>query len=458
MGQAQILQEPLRQEPAARYPLTSRQKDPGRTERAPKHVIALALRIKGELRTGALQGALDDVVERHESLRTRISYSHTDGNLGYQEVLPPLPVPLTVHDIYYIPMVPGQSRDQIAAGLYASLHDELLPFTEAPSLRAALHRFDDHDAVLTLLTHHLYSDGWSAEILRHEIAACYRARVNGIPHALPPAAQYRQYQSWEQQYLQTDAAAAARRYWAAKLAGAQMHTMPADRPHGPATLAPRSAVANFTISPGDFTATTATATRNRCTAWHLILTAFMVLAARTRGTTDITLLTVSNGRPPAQFHDTIGFFANPLPLRLEFGNCTSYLDLMLLARKTSAQAQQNQIPFGTILEQAPGLMNGLGNPRAIPHALTYNSSPATIPDIETAATIEPVTLPEEVPSMFHRGACIWAFTTLPTGAFRLVIEYEPDAAAPATINSWGTTFTTLIHAITENPTHPWNNN
>jgi condensation enzyme len=176
----------IREESPNRYPLTSRQKDPSGTERSAKHVLPLAFRIKGELHIDALKGALDDVVERHESLRTRISYSETDGNIGFQEVLPPLPVPFTVHDI---PTISGRSREEIAVDLLLRLHEELLPYSVTPSLRASLHRFDDHDAVLTFLTHHLYGDNWSTGILRREFAACYRARVSGVPHELPTPGQ-----------------------------------------------------------------------------------------------------------------------------------------------------------------------------------------------------------------------------------------------------------------------------
>jgi len=406
------------------------------------------------LHIDALKGALGDVVERHESLRTRINYSETDGNLGFQEVLPPLPVPFTVHDV---PMIPGRSRDEMAVDLFVKLHEELLPFSVTPSLRASFHRFDDHDAVLTLLTHHLYSDGLSVEILRHEFAACYRARLSGIPHALPTPVQYREYGSWEREFLQSEKAATARRFWLDKLAGAEMYTMPADRPHGPDTLTSRSAVKTFSIDSGDFAKVAASATQNRCTVWHLCLTAFMVLAEKVRGWSDITLLTVDNGRPVKDFHGTIGFFANLVPLRLEFGNCQSFRDLMLLARKASADAYQNQIPFETILEPVPDLMSTFDDSRAVPTAFIYISSPAALADIEFAASFEPVVLPEEVPSMFHRGACIWIFTVLPSGAFRCAVEYEPDAVDANTIDRWGSDFISLILAIADGPDRAWKN-
>src|SRR5262249_32538569 len=152
--------------------------------------------------------------------------------------------------------------------------------------------------------------------------------------------QYREYASWEREFLQSEKAATARRFWMDKLAGAEMYTMPADRPHGPDTLTSRSAARTFSIDSGEFAKGIASAIQNRCTVWHLCLTAIMVLAEKIRGQSDITLLTVDNGRPVQNFYGTVGFFANLVPLRLEFGNCKSYRDLMLLARKASADAQQ----------------------------------------------------------------------------------------------------------------------
>jgi hypothetical protein len=437
---------------ASQYPLTSRQKDPDRIVRSPRHFIWLALRIKGELCADALKSALDEVVARHEALRTRISYSETDGSLGFQEVLPPLPVPLTVHDI---PVASGQTRDETAIDLLTKLDDELLPFTVTPSLRASLHRFDDHDAVLTLLTHHLYSDGWSADIIRREIAACYKARVTGIPHALPIPVPYREFAAWEQGFLQGGNEAVARRFWMDRLAGAEMCTLPADRIHGPDTLTPRTAVRNFSIDPGNFAKVVASAAQNRCSVWHVLLAAFMALAEKVRGRSDITLLTVSSGRPSTAFYDTIGFFVNVIPVRLEFGSCKSFRDLLLLARKASADAQQNQIPFGSILEMFPDLMKGSGDPLALPLVFNYIRSPLARHDTEFATSVEQVVLPEELPDSFFRGECIWTYLVVPPGEFRCKVEYEPNAVDASTIDRWGSDFISLIMAIADEPDRSW---
>jgi NRPS condensation-like uncharacterized protein len=435
------------------YPLSSRQKDPIGLARSPKHVCAHVVRIKGELRVDALKGALDDVVERQEALRSRVHYDETDGTRGFLEVLPPLPVTLAVHDI---PETPGRSRDEIAVDLLHAVNEESMSYLDTPSLRAALHRFDDHDAVLTLLSHHLFSDGWSVGILRSEIAACYRARVTGIPHALPSPVPYRELAFWEQEFQRGERAAAARSYWKSKLAGASMCTMPTDRPYNPDTQSPRSAVRNFSIDPDTLAKVTAGAARNRCSVWHVFLAAYMVLMESISGQSDITLLTVNSGRTAREFYNTIGFFANLVPVRLQFDDCKSFLDLMLCARKASAEAQQHQLPLESILEMYPGLMNPSGDPMALPAGFNYISSPADHQDTDFTTSVEPVTPPEEEPASFRRGAFIWTYLVVPGGEFRCAVEYEPDAVDAGTVDRWGSDFIELILAMTDRPDQAWN--
>lgn len=435
------------------YPLSSRQKDPFGLARSPRHVVALALRIKGELRIDALKGALDEVVERQEALRTRVNYDEADGTRGFLEVLPPLPVPLAVNDI---PETPGRSRDEVALDLLAALNQESMSYLDTPSLRATLHRFDDHDAVLTILSHHLFNDGWSVGVLRREIAACYRARVTGVPHALPRPAPYSEFASWEQEFLSSERAAAARRYWKDKLAGARMHAMPTDRPFDPEQQAPRSAVRNFTIDPETMARITASAARQRCSVWHVFLAAYMVLVEKVTGQSDITILTVNSGRPAREFYDTIGFFANLVPVRLQFDRCETYLDLMLCARKASADAQQHQLPTESILEMYPTLMHPSGDPRALPVGFNYISSPAEHEDTGFTTSVEPVTAPEEEPASFRRGAFIWTFLVVPGGDFRCVVEYEPSAVDAETVERWGAEFLDLVLAMTDKPDQTWN--
>jgi condensation enzyme len=434
------------------YPLSSRQQDSSGWVRSPRHVVALALRIKGELHVDALQGALDDVVERQEALRTRLHYDEQDGTIGFQEVLPPCPVPLTVHDT---PLPDGPTREKTAIDVHVALHDAELSFLAIPSLRADVYRFDDRDAVLSLVTHHLFSDGWSSDLLRREIAACYRTRVTGVPHKLPSPAPYREFTSWQQEFLGSEKATTDRRFWGRELAGAELFVMPADRPHGPETQAPRTAVGNFPIDPGRFADVTASAARLRCSVWHVLLAAFMVLAEKATGRTDITLLTLNNARHDEKFYHTIGFFTDFVPIRLDFGDCGNFRDLMLLARRTSANAQQHRMPFESILEIFPDLMKGAFDPLTLLPSFNYVRSPRAKEGAEFTTSVEPVVPLEEVSASFVRGAFMWVFLVRPSGEFRCVVEYEPDAIDAATVQRWGTEFVDLIQAMVDRPDQAW---
>lgn len=449
MSQSQVLGETV-----GRYPLSSRQRDPHHAGRVPEHVVALTFRITGELHVDALKGALDEVVARHESLRTRVTYDEADGNLGFQEVLPPLPVPLAVHDA---PVIPGRSRDEVAVDLLTELNDERLSFSDIPSLRAALHRFDDRDAVLTLITHHLYSDGWSGGIIRRELAACYRARVTGTPHELPAPVPYGEYAFREEEFLQSDKGAAARRFWQDELAGAELLAMPADRPHGPDTLLPRPAVGTFSIAPAGFAEVVASAARNRCSAWHVVLAALMVFADKVSDQSDITLLTVNSGRSDGRFHHTVGLFADLVPIRLRSGGCTTVRDLFLHARRASTDAQRHQIPFGLVAEMVPELMTTVQDPQRVVPGFNYVSSSWAQDDIKSAISFDQVIPPEEPPGYFLRGAFKWNFRVAPPGEFRCIVEYEPDAVDKSTIDRWGSDFTSLVRTMADRPDQDWKN-
>ncbi|MFG2566253.1 condensation domain-containing protein [Streptomyces sp. NPDC048567] len=433
------------------YPLSSRQRDPMGLQRSPKHVCAHVLRIKGELDLDALKGALDDVVARQDALRSRVHYDES-GMAGSLEVLPPMPVPLTVHDI---PETPGRSRDEIAAELLHALNEESMDFLDTPSLRAALHRFDAQDAVLTLLSHHLYSDGWSVGVLRSEIAACYRARVTGVPHTLPTPVPFSEFAAWEHEFLQSEKAEESRRYWHDKLAGAAMSTMPADRPYDPEDQAARSAVRNFVIDPDTLAEITEGAARNRCSIWHVCLAAYMVLMEKLTGQTDLTLMTVNSGRPAKEFFDTIGFFANLVPVRLEFDDCETFRDVLLRARRASVEAQQHQLPTEQLLGMYPTLMNPPGDPMVLPTGFNYVSAPADNQDTDFTTSVEPVSLPEEEAASFRRGVIIWTFLVVPGGDFRCVIEYEPGSVDAETVDGWGSDFVALLREMTGRPAQKW---
>ena len=162
-----------------------------------RYLIVSALRITGAVDLAVLQGALDDVVARHELLRTLVI---RDADPPYQMVCPPCQVPLEVRGL---PPVPGKSRDMIIQELILEVQAGTISAREVPLLRALLCRFDDRDSALLLTVHHSVSDGWSVQVILRDLGAFYAARVSGTPPKLPQMRQYREYAEWQRANAET---------------------------------------------------------------------------------------------------------------------------------------------------------------------------------------------------------------------------------------------------------------
>src|SRR5215469_11531399 len=133
-------------------------------------LMVTGLRITGPVDLTVLQGALDDVVARHELLRTLVV---RDADPPYQMVFPPGQVPLEVRNL---PPVTGKSRDMILWELYAEAEGGTISTREVPLLRALLCRFDDRDSALFLTVHHSVSDAWSMQLILRDLGVFYAAR------------------------------------------------------------------------------------------------------------------------------------------------------------------------------------------------------------------------------------------------------------------------------------------
>lgn len=172
--------------------------------------------------SAALSAALDDLVARHEALRT--IFPATDGE-PRQVILPALHVPLAEVDLAAGDSVSEQKWTESAAAQPFDLE-------RGPLLRATLIRSGSRDT-LVLALHHIIFDARSAEILLSELAASYDARLAGRPPALPALpVQFADFAAWQHELLAGSALDEDRAYWRTRLAGAQALALPADRQRG----------------------------------------------------------------------------------------------------------------------------------------------------------------------------------------------------------------------------------
>ncbi|MEV1179173.1 amino acid adenylation domain-containing protein, partial [Nonomuraea sp. NPDC049784] len=195
------------------------QLEPGSAE----YNIPVALRLTGELDVNALRAALDAVVERHEVLRTRLV---TVDGVARQVIDPPTGSGLQIVDLGDEPDPAGRARAIVAA-------EAVTPFDLAagPLLRARLLRVGPGEHVLSLVTHHVASDDWSADVLNRELAVLYAAFSRGEPSPLAPlSVQYADFAVWQREWLQGEVLDGQLGYWKERLAGAPVLDLPTDRP------------------------------------------------------------------------------------------------------------------------------------------------------------------------------------------------------------------------------------
>jgi len=326
----------------------------------PRHLECGGWRLHGELDLDALQFALNDVVERHEGLRTLIV---RDEGAPHARVSPPGPAELTVTDL-----AAGDddaARERRAHEFLNEVESGRCEITKMPLLRAELGRFDDRDAVLVLVTHHTVSDGWSMHLIMRDVAISY-AKRRGFPVPdLPPLRQQGEHASWQQEALASETANLAREYWKGKLAGGKFVTLPPDRVRDLEVTAAYS-VYRFVVGKQLTAATTAFARSMRCSPFMVLYACFNLFLHRRTGADDIVAPTLTSGRGEPEFQETVGPFFNFVPVRTGLTGCESFRDLVHRTRATLLEAYSNELPFREIAAQAePGLMQPFMDPHGV---------------------------------------------------------------------------------------------
>ncbi|ONI89777.1 hypothetical protein ALI22I_14950 [Saccharothrix sp. ALI-22-I] len=313
----------------------------------PRMIVSAGWRVHGRLDMANVHLALDDVVARHEVLRTTII---RDADAPHACVHPPGPVPLTVVDL----QSPAEQADRgHRAHEFLNEVDRngRLAATETPLLRATLGRFDDDDAVLVLVANHLVSDGWSMHVIMRDFAICYATR-RGLPAPeLPVMRQYREYADWQRQVGRTKRAAIAREYWQSALAGGHMLTLPTDRPRRP-DVPPVYSVYRFMIDRELAGASASLARSLNSSSFMVLYACFTLLLHRRTGVRDIVSPIITSGRTDPGFDHTVGALFNFLPIRTDLSGCATFADLVHRTRAALLEAYSYELPFNEIIGQS----------------------------------------------------------------------------------------------------------
>ncbi len=300
------------------------------------YVLWFTWRVRGDLDRDAWQGALDDVVARHEVLRTALVER---GGAPVQLVRDDVTVPVSWHAE---PHTPAEVR-QLALDLATRRFD----LTSPPMLRSGVWALEGGDHVVLVAFHHIATDGWSTDVVLAELAECYRARRAGHRAELPaPVVQYGDYAVWQRrQDTEGDLA-----YWRDALDGVPVLDLPADRPR-PATRSGRGGAVLTTFSPESLHGLDELAHRLGVTRFTVLLAVFQVVLARWSGQHDVPVGTPVAGRGRVELERLVGFFVNTVVLRGDLSGRPSFVDVLDRARRTVLDAFDHQdVPFERLVE------------------------------------------------------------------------------------------------------------
>ncbi|HEX2079123.1 MAG TPA: amino acid adenylation domain-containing protein [Longimicrobium sp.] len=316
--------------------------DPG----SPAHNIPFTFRLRGALDVAAWRGALDEVVRRHEVLRSR--FPTVDGE-PRQVIDPPAPVALRETDLRG---VPAAERE---AALVAELRrGAWLPFDlgHGPLVRAGLARVGDEEYGAVLAFHHIVFDGWSAGVLLQELAALYTSFRAGLPSPLPAlATQYADFAAWQRARLDGEALEEQVSWWRGRLAGVPALGLPADhpRPERP-SLRGGSEAAAWPRELVD--ALRDTSRREGVTLFMTLLAGYGATLAAEAGQDDFAVgCPVAVHRDREELHGTIGLFLNSLPVRLDLAGAPTFRELLVRVRRAALEAYAHQdVPFEKVVD------------------------------------------------------------------------------------------------------------
>ena len=195
----------------------------------PRYNVPHAARLKGHLQPEVLERSLQEIVRRHETLRTSFQVV---GDQPVQIIDPEVTVPLVTRDLTSLPET---SREEEARRLAREEAQRPFDLTVAPLMRATLLKLAEDDHVLLLNTHHIISDGWSLGVLLREMASLYEAFSANGPTTLPElAVQYADFAAWQREFLAGEILDKQLAYWKQELSGAPPSLeLPTDRPRPP---------------------------------------------------------------------------------------------------------------------------------------------------------------------------------------------------------------------------------
>ncbi|MFD5658113.1 amino acid adenylation domain-containing protein [Streptomyces hirsutus] len=411
------------------------------SDRGESYLLWYCWRVRGGLDRAAWQAALNDLVERHEVLRTALVES--DGR-PVQQVHDPVPVPLRWERA---PQAPNeQARVEAVRSLAVAHAERRFDLARPPLLRAGVWELSGDDHVVLLALHHAVTDGWSKGVLLDELGRHYAARLTG--GGAPPAplpVQYGDFAVWQRDRADRGALEPQLAYWERALENAPVLDLPTDRPRPPAFTG-RGGAVEIELPRALVDRADALARERGATRFMVLLAAAQTVLARWTGQTDICVGTPVAGRGRLELEPLVGFFVNTVVLRTDLSGRPAFGTLVDRVRDVVLGAFDHQeVPFEQVVERLRPERDLSRNPlfQAMVDVQESTEAGIGLPGLETADFALPWSS-----AKFDLTA---TFVVRPD-RFALNVEYAADLFDPDTATRFARHVGRVLEALLADPT------
>ena len=305
-----------------------------------------AIRVIGPLNHRALERSLNEIIRRHESLRT--TFHLADGE-PVQRIAESLEIDVPVVDFS------SSASQQRELELKRFIQDEIRrPFNleAGPLMRVSLIRMGEQEHILLAILHHIIADGWSAGIFIAEMVPLYEAFVSGCPSPLPePKVQYADFAAWQHGWLRGPLLEQQIAYWSNQLKGPlPVLDLPGDFPRPESPRGDGSLVV-ISVPPELVQKLRLLGNREGCTMFMTLLSAFYVLLHAKVRHEDVIVGTDLANRSSIETETMIGFFVNQAALRVDLSGDPGFTQLLARVRTVAMEAYLHQdVPFDRVVE------------------------------------------------------------------------------------------------------------
>ncbi len=401
--------------------------------------VPASVRIQGTLNLAVLERVLQEIVSRHESLRTRIEVVEGEPRQVIQDKIT---VPLAVIDLQ---SQKKEEREDEARRLARGEIQKPFDLQRGPLIRACLLRLGEQDHVLVVTMHHVVSDGWSLGVLVREVSALYKAFSANEPSPLAELPiQYADYSVWQRQWLNGGVLEQQLDYWKKQLSEVTVLDLPTDFSR-PLLQNQKGDTIAFSVSVELTVKLKQLSLQHGTTLYMTLLAAFQALMSRYSRQQDIATGSPIAGRRRTETEALIGFFVNTLVLRTDLSGAPDFATLLQRVKKSTLEAYAHQdVPFEKLVEV---LSPERDMSRSALYQVMFALQNAPYSTLELgSATLQRFDVP-----IVAAQCDLTAVMAEMSGGMECSIEYSTDLFEASTIARWIEQFKVLMEGIVIGP-------